>query len=346
MIGSLGLKIIAAIEIMLSSLCGSYLPFLYIYMNKVELKSLDQEPLFFVLKSVSCGVIIGVALLHLLPDGDESLSEHYSYPLSYLMAGVGIVLSLALEQFSMWLVSTTSSSTSNHRHTIDHAHNSNNTENPLQDDSLNSRMKSNERVSDFLASKSTMRATSTAEMVAASRAQSICEADMLVQVFADSNDTKTLIKAYILECAIAVHSVIMGASLGAMGRDEVGSIKVLMIAYSIHQFLEGISLGCALSSAQLSTVKRISLITFFVCTLPVGIIIGIGISSEESLTTAIVEGIFNSIAAGILIYVSMVEMMAEEFGNEIVRSNYLLKVYMIIAIILGIAGMAILAIWA
>jgi hypothetical protein len=39
-------------------------------------------------------------------------------------------------------------------------------------------------------------------------------------------------------------------------------------------------------------------------------------------------------------------MMAEEFGNELVRNNYLLKTQMIIGIALGIAGMAVLAIWA
>ena len=342
MLGTLGLKIIAAIEIMIASFSGSCLPFVYIYLNQVELKSLDQEPLFFILKSISCGVIIGVALLHLLPDGDESLSTHYSYPVSYLMAGVGIIISLTLEQFSMWLVSTTSASLKQ-RNTID---NSQNLENPLHEDpTIPSRIKSNERASDFINAKHSL-GSSTAEMVAASRAQSVCEADMLVQIFADSNDIKTLIKAYILECAIAVHSIIMGISLGAMNSNEKGSIKVLMIAYSIHQFLEGISLGCALSSAQLSPFKLSSLITFFVCTLPIGIFIGIGISSGDSLTTTVIEGVFNSIAAGILIYVSMVEMMAEEFGNVVVRNNYLLKVGMILAIFFGIAGMAILAIWA
>ena len=292
---------------------------------------------FLFLKSISCGVIIGVALIHLLPDGDEGLSEHYSYPVSFLMTGVGIVLSLAMEQFTMWIVSTTPPSHS------DHGHHSDPSELLLENNDLPSRFKSHERTLDYL-SKS--RSPSTAEMIATKRGHSVCEADMIVQVFADANDTKTLLKAYILECAIAVHSIIMGVSLGGMGSDEKGSIKVLMIAFSIHQFLEGISLGCAISSADLSASKMTGLIAFFVCTLPIGIIIGIGISSEETLTSSVVEGVINSIAAGILIYVSMVEMMAEEFGNELVRNNYLLKTQMIIGIALGIAGMAVLAIWA
>lgn len=330
----LSLKLIALVEIMISSLLGAGLPFIYIHYQDFDYQSLDKEPLFFILKSISCGVIIGVALIHLLPDGDEGLSEYYSYPVSFLMTGVGIVLSLAMEQFTMWMVST-SSATHHHQHPE-------NSEALLEHDHLPARI-SHERTLDYLSNK---RSLSTAEMIATKRGHSVCEADMIVQVFADANDTKTLLKAYILECAIAVHSIIMGVSLGGMGSDEKGSIKVLMIAFSIHQFLEGISLGCAISSADLSTPKMTGLILFFICTLPIGIIIGIGITSEESMTSAVVEGVVNSIAAGILIYVSMVEMMAEEFGNELVRNNYLLKTQMIIGIVLGIAGMAVLAIWA
>jgi solute carrier family 39 (zinc transporter), member 1/2/3 len=333
---TLSLKIIALVEIMISSLCGAGLPFLYIHIKKFDYQSLDREPLFFVLKSISCGVIIGVALIHLLPDGDEGLSEHYSYPVSFLMTGVGILLSLAMEQLTMWIVSTSPTTHTDHDH-------SNPNEHLLENDDLQSRFKSHERTLDYL---SKPRATSTAEMIVTKRGHSVCEADMIVQVFADANDTKTLLKAYILECAIAVHSMIMGVSLGGMGSDEKGSIKVLMIAFSIHQFLEGISLGCAISAADLSASKVTGLIAFFACTLPIGIIIGIGITSEESLTSSVLEGVINSIAAGILIYVSMVEMMAEEFGNEVVRNNYLLKTKMIIGIGLGIAGMAVLAVWA
>jgi solute carrier family 39 (zinc transporter), member 1/2/3 len=333
---ALSLKIIAFVEIMLSSLCGAGLPFLYIHFKKFDYESLDKEPLFFILKSISCGVIIGVALIHLLPDGDEALSEHYSYPVSSLMTGVGIVLSLAMEQFTMWIVTTTTPGQ-------DDGHVQGPRESLLDNDHHASSRKSHERTLDYL---SKTRSASTAEMIATKRGQSVCEADLIVQVFADANDTRTLLKAYILECAIAVHSIIMGISLGGMGAGETGSIKVLMIAFSIHQFLEGISLGCAISSADLPRSRTVGLITFFICALPVGILIGIGISSEETLTTTVIEGIVNSIAAGILIYVSMVEMMADEFGNEIVRNNYLLKTQMIIGIALGIAGMAVLAIWA
>lgn len=179
------------------------------------------------------------------------------------------------------------------------------------------------------------------------RFESNCELGMAVRLFANANDTKTLLKAYVLEGAIAVHSIIMGISLGAMGGDEVMDIKVLMIAYGIHQSLEGISLGCAISAADLSRNKILGLIGFFACTLPFGILIGLTISSAtESEAGDIIAGFSNGIASGILIYVSMVEMMADEFSNKIVIDDYALKFKMILSIMVGIGTMALLAIWA
>ena len=179
------------------------------------------------------------------------------------------------------------------------------------------------------------------------RYESNCELGMAVNFLANAKDTKSLLKAYVLEGAIAVHSIIMGISLGALADDEATNIKVLMIAYGIHQFLEGVSLGCAISATRLSFGKISGLISFFMCTLPTGIIVGICISSStESQTGIYVEGFANSIAAGILIYVSMVEMLADEFSHDLVVDNYPLKIKMILLMMIGVGTMALLAVWA
>ncbi|KAF3775647.1 hypothetical protein EJ110_NYTH49935 [Nymphaea thermarum] len=55
---------------------------------------------------------------------------------------------------------------------------------------------------------------------------------------------------------------------------------------------------------------------FFSLTTPVGITIGIGISStykENSPTALIVEGVFSSTSAGILIYMALVDLLAADF---------------------------------
>lgn len=108
------LKFGAVFEIIIAALIGSGLPFLYLHLNKSENHfahdaGLDTQPVFFLLKAISCGIIIGVALLHLLPDADELLAEHFDYPVCFAAAGLGVVLCLVCEQFAMWIVSTTDS---------------------------------------------------------------------------------------------------------------------------------------------------------------------------------------------------------------------------------------------
>ena len=105
---------------------------------------------------------------------------------------------------------------------------------------------------------------------------------------------------------------------------------------------------CVMSSTGLSTNKIAGLVLFFACTLPLGIGIGLLIiyCVDDSHIQDLVEGYANAIAAGILVYVSMVEMLAEEFSHPVVKEDFLLKTKMILAMSAGLASMCVLAVWA
>lgn len=88
---------------------------------------------------------------------------------------------------------------------------------------------------------------------------------------------------------------------------------------------------------------------FFSLTTPIGIMIGYGISNiynENSPTALIVEGIFNSASAGILIYMALVDLLAADFMNPRVQSKLKLQVGANFSLLLGAACMSLLAIWA
>ena len=88
---------------------------------------------------------------------------------------------------------------------------------------------------------------------------------------------------------------------------------------------------------------------FFSLTTPVGIAVGIGISSvynENSPNSLIVEGIFNAAAAGILIYMALVDLLAADFMNPRVQSNLRLQIGANISLLLGAGCMSVLAKWA
>jgi zinc transporter 1/2/3 len=89
--------------------------------------------------------------------------------------------------------------------------------------------------------------------------------------------------------------------------------------------------------------------TFFSLTTPVGIAIGIGISSrynENSPTALIVQGVFDAASAGILIYMALVDLLAADFMNPRLQTNFKIQLGANISLLLGAACMSVLAKWA
>lgn len=88
---------------------------------------------------------------------------------------------------------------------------------------------------------------------------------------------------------------------------------------------------------------------FFSLTTPIGIGVGIGISSvykEDSPKALIIEGIFNSASAGILIYMALVDLLAADFMNPRMQNNVRLQLGAHISLLLGAGCMSVLAKWA
>ncbi|KAM0916817.1 hypothetical protein ACQ4PT_009858 [Festuca glaucescens] len=151
----------------------------------------------------------------------------------------------------------------------------------------------------------------------------------------------------VLELGILVHSVIIGVSLGASVRPS--TIRPLVGAISFHQFFEGIGLGGCIVQANFKVRATIIMATFFSLTGPVGIVLGIAISSSynvHSSTAFIIEGVFNSASAGILIYMSLVDLLATDFNNPKLQTNTKLQLMTYLALFLGAGMMSMLAIWA
>nr|CAB3452428.1 unnamed protein product [Digitaria exilis] len=153
--------------------------------------------------------------------------------------------------------------------------------------------------------------------------------------------------AQVLELGIVVHSVIIGISLGAS--EETSTIKPLVVALSFHQMFEGMGLGGCIVQAKFKVRSIVTMVLFFCLTTPVGILVGIGISSvynENSPTALIVEGILNSVAAGILVYMALVDLLAEDFMNPKVQSRGKLQLGINVSMLIGAGLMSMLAKWA
>lgn len=82
---------------------------------------------------------------------------------------------------------------------------------------------------------------------------------------------------------------------------------------------------------------------------PLGIGIGMGIATtynENSPTALIVQGVFDSISGGILVYMALVDLIAADFLSKRMRSNRRLQIFAFIALFAGSGAMSLLGIWA
>lgn len=151
----------------------------------------------------------------------------------------------------------------------------------------------------------------------------------------------------VLELGIVSHSIIIGLSLGVS--QSPCTIRSLMGALSFHQFFEGFALGGCISQAQFTTFHSTLMACFFSITTPIGIAIGTSVSSfynPNSPRALVIEGIFDSISAGILVYMALVDLIAADFLSKKMRCNLRLQLVSYFTLFLGAGLMSSLAIWA
>jgi zinc transporter ZupT len=175
------------------------------------------------------------------------------------------------------------------------------------------------------------------------------------------------IKAWIMEGAVAIHSVIIGFGFGILTRSDVGTIRILTTAFSIHQFFEGISLGTAVHESSFDKMTTAKFALTFSSTFPVGAILGMIVRSVESNTDSdsaiLTQGVANAFAAGILLHTALCEMIPDDFSSHHAHSATHqplpqgpptkssspqggVKFAMYLSLSLGFAIMSVLALWA
>lgn len=161
-----------------------------------------------------------------------------------------------------------------------------------------------------------------------------------------AHSLKDFVALYALELSVSVHSIILGVDYGLETKSS--TLLALTVALTFHQTIEGIAMGAAVVNMKdaMSDRKIMTFMIFFASTISIGVIIGI-ISSYrgESGAADTLQGIFSSLAAGSLLYVSLSEQVSTYFGRADLEDQLGTKLMMIAAFGLGFAAMAGLAVW-
>lgn len=316
--GRMGLRIAAIFIIWVTSSIGASFP---IFADRHRGMKVPAW-VFFICKYFGSGVIVATAFIHLLGPAEEALkNECLTGPIKEYSWVEGIILMTIFVLFFVELMVMrygTFGGGHAHAHSegshIDHASvHTGSTDNahlsPYKDDPSSSiplqparRVQSN--ASTQLPGEDHL-----------GHSQEHNEIELANNPFSFEDYKAQMTAIFILEFGIIFHSVFIGLTLAVAG-SEFDTLFVVLI---FHQTFEGLGLGSRLAVTPWPKDRRWTpyiLALAYGLSTPIAIAVGLGVRKSyppESATTLIVNGIFDSISAGILIYTGLVELMAHEF---------------------------------
>lgn len=346
-----GLRIASIFIIMVASFIGAVLPIFLARQSKLHVPKLT----FFICKYIGTGVIIATAWLHLLAPAVENLGDPCleprlgEYPWPFAIALWTVLLMFVIEMMAMRAADKGKQhlgGASEIDLQLDPAMDVVALKQPRADDNNTSSTDSRQPMVNGSNDGSIPRRSDEPDYVSGG------DEHMAHTRSHEEGDTHRgnlggqLIAIFILEFGVVFHSVFIGLTLGTT--DEV---IVLLIVLVFHQMFEGLGLGSRLAISPWPKDKRwlpYLLGVIFALSTPVGIAAGVAAQPKNANTQKLVNGIFDSISAGILMYTGLVELLAHEFMfNPYMRRAPLWMLILAFACVaFGMAVMAILAVWA
>ncbi|TXG57733.1 hypothetical protein EZV62_015562 [Acer yangbiense] len=320
---ALKLKFATIASILIARAIGVCLPMLG---KAVPALSLEKN-IFFIIKAFATGVILATGFIHVLPDAFENLTlpclnenPWGKFPFTgfiAMMAAIGtlMVVTSATSYYQKSNMRKSQTNNGDEENDVDHV-------SPIWMRHVSSSQWSIWLVYGHIHSFMNLPTLASGTFPAASLIIKDVQRDSPGNISVEHDHDGAVVgmsnvlfdivcQIMVLELGIVVHSVIIGISLGASESPKTISPFVSILTF--HQFFEGMGLGGCISQAKFKGAATTITVLFFSLTTPIGIGIGIRIRisnvyDENNPTTLIVEGIFNAASAGILIYMSLVDL--------------------------------------
>lgn len=146
------------------------------------------------------------------------------------------------------------------------------------------------------------------------------------------------VNPYVFETACVFHSVLIGMSLGTQDEEN---LTPLMITITIHQFIEGASLGWVVGEMRI--LSKVCLVFLYSISTPIGIFIGMQSYNENDIGWKVASNCLLGLSAGLLIYISLVQIFIGEISKSDLNKKEVLLMYA--TLFAGMSIMSVMAIW-
>lgn len=133
-----------------------------------------------------------------------------------------------------------------------------------------------------------------------------------------------------LVIAIGIHSAFEGLVVGVA--TDYSALFSIMIAILAHKWAEAITVGVSIGKAKMDVKMNILLIFIFAISTPIGISVGHWLSDKGEALKALM----NALSAGTFLYISAVEIFAEEFAGESRKYGRFLASFIGVVMMIGV----------
>ncbi|ORX48362.1 Zinc/iron permease [Piromyces finnis] len=267
--------------IFLFSFTGTILP---IILKKKKYLNLDTV-LFGSIKIFGVGIVVGVAFIHMLIPGDQLLisnnSPHFFREEHPHFCGALVIIGVTIAHLIQVLTSHV--------------------------------LKSNVAKKNITDNK----AGSDSENITTISNRDVCYLEVK-QLNNEVDIREKQIVFYLVELSVAVHSFLIGFSFGLTSVDK---IIPLTFALLFHQLFEGMAISSIFLEAKFTRIKPyLVMIALYTMIFPIGAFLGIVIResfNDNDPASIGIQGCIDIIASGILIYDSLVNILANHTNSQI-----------------------------
>ncbi len=143
----------------------------------------------------------------------------------------------------------------------------------------------------------------------------------------------------LLALIFSIHSLIEGLALGVATKVDNTALSVL-VAIVAHKSVEAVTVSTNFVRERVNVTKALPVILVYCMMTPLGIALGMLMNSVAGEQTLAVECVLQAVASGSFIYLAIHEV-SEERACHVVKSTH-----QVALVVIGLAFMSIIAIWA
>ena len=321
----------------------------------------ENSNVLSIINTFSGGIFLGLGLFHQLPEANEMLEENpiqEHYPFTYLLAFITYSLILFIEKVATDAHNIADAQGHNHEENKKEEKKSNSSFEGKQNNIQNNIEKNNNEIAQIIL-KANNEENNEKKLKEANKEvkHSILQSEenninsnqenyQEVKVYTQKqiNDDiknealegekekekagfKGLLEPIIVLCAIGFHGLFAGISLGI--GEKLNDTLIIIIAILAHKWAAALSLGVTFVKLFVPNKQFYILMTIFALITPVGTVIGLIVKQSSN---ELVEAIFLSVSSGTFFYLSMSEILVEEFEKK--KINILNLLFILLDVLL------------